>query len=147
MAPYLPHMKASALIVSLLFIFQSLGQTTTYEVNGNQFMARTSIVENEWGTKDTINKFYRIEDGQTIFLLDFYVFKDGGGDCNNLFWEREYIQFDEDKIIFRTAYFQKTNMDPIPTERKQIYSVNAAGQLTLIFDKYRYRNDKTWVDL
>ena len=147
MIGYLSDMKASRLFVSLFCVFQSLAQTETYEVNGYQFISRTSIVDNEWGTKDTLNKFYRIEDGQSIHLLDFYVFKDGGGDCNNLFWEREYIQFDGNKIIFRTAYFQKTNMDPIPTVRKQIYTVDNTGKITLIFDKYRYRNDKTWVEL
>jgi hypothetical protein len=139
-------MKAFTLLFALLSINISFGQTDWFEVNEHRFVTKTTMHSNEWGTKDTLNKLYRIEAGKEVHVLDYYVYRDGGGDCNNLFWNREYIQLQGDSITCRTAYFQKTNMDPIPTERKQIYLVNNEGKFNLIFDKYRYRDNTTWVN-
>lgn len=140
-------MKTIGTLLFAIILSSSFGQNQEFEVNNANFVIESTIQKNEWDTKDSLNKLYRIEGQKKIHVLDYYVFKDEGGDCNNLFWEREYLQLAGDSIIFRTAYFQKTNMDPIPTERKQIYRVDDSGKLELVFDKYRYRHSNEWVDL
>lgn len=143
---YISSMKFVLLLALVAQTLLCQSQVSNFEVNGHHFVTKTITQPNEWESTDTLCKIYRIEDNTEVHVLDYYLFKDGGGDCNNLFWDREYIQFQADSVIFRTAYFQKTNMDPIPTERKQIYLVDSNGKLKLVFDKYRYRNDRTWVD-
>ena len=83
------------------------------------------VVDNEWETKDTINTLIRIENGKLQPILKYYIYKDEGGDCNNLFWDKETMVLDGDSLIFTTHYFQKTGIDPIPEWRKQIYQVNS----------------------
>ena len=140
-------MKTIGTLLFTIILSSSFGQDQVFEVNNTNFVIESTVQKNEWHTKDSLNKLYRLEGQKKIHVLDYYIFKDEGGDCNNLFWEREYLQLEGDSIIFRTAYFQKTNMDPIPTERKQIYKVADSGKLELVFDKYRYRHSSEWVDL
>jgi len=123
----------------------AISQTDTILVNGFSFVSKASAVANEWETKDTLSNLYRIENGELKWVLKYYTFKDDGGDCNNLFWQTEEVSTNKNLMIFNTTFFQKTNMDPIPTQRRQIYSVSSKGKLALIFDKYRYRHSKEWV--
>ena len=81
----------------------------------------------------------------SVLLGHIRNFKDNGGDCNNLFWLKESFEINADTIIFTTDYLQKTGIDPIPQERKQIYIVEADGKLKLIYDKYRLIDSNEWV--
>jgi hypothetical protein len=139
-------MKRLLIASIVLFANLSFAQDTTFKLGDFDFRTRTKTKSNEWDTKDSISTLYRIEDGKKICLLKYYPFEDRGGDCNNLFWLKERMTVNENLITFNTTYFQKTNIDPIPTARRQIYSVNKKGQLNLIFDKYRYRDSREWVD-
>jgi hypothetical protein len=139
-------MRNLLFILSVLLSISSFGQEDTIRVNGFDFQIQTSVVSNDWETKDTLNKLFRMEKGQKTYLLKFYSFKDNGGDCNNLFWLKESFEIKADSIIFTTDYFQKTGIDPIFEERRQIYIVQADGKLKLIYDKYRYIDTDEWVD-
>ncbi|MGB1247446.1 MAG: hypothetical protein ACPG4Z_01070 [Chitinophagales bacterium] len=133
-------------IVFTLFCSNVLGQTTSFTIKDYDFEIVIEIVNNEWESMDTVNKLYRIEDGSPVYLLKFYSYKDKGGDCNNVFWDKETLEINSDNLIFTTQYFQKTGMDPIPEYRKQIYQVNSDGKLLLIYDKYKFRYDDEWTE-
>ena len=45
-----------------------------------------------------------------------------------------------------TEFSQKTEMDPLPDFRKQIYKVGDGGKLVLIYDKQQKRYSGKWVD-
>ena len=133
------------LLISFLLSKSSLAQEERIRVNNHEFSCVTEVVGNEWGTKDTLTKLYWIENGKQTYVLKFFPFKDEGGDCNNLFWNTETMEIKNDKILFITKYEQKTGMDPIFEQRKQIYRVGEDGKLTLIFDKYMPHNGTEWV--
>lgn len=132
------------LILSLLPIL-SYAQKEKFTINNHEFSISAEVVDNEWDTKDTINRLYRIENGELRPILKYYIYKDGGGDCNNLFWDKETMNVNGDSLIFTTHYFQETGIDPIPEWRKQIYQVNSEGELILIYDRYKYYNFDEWV--
>jgi hypothetical protein len=122
-------------------------QTENFIIYDHKFEIRNSVVSNEWNSNDTVSKLYRISEFDTTYLLQFYIFQDVGGDCNNRYWNREKLIIEEDRIIFSTHFFQKDGIhDPIPEWRKQIYQVDTTGALNLVYDKYRYYYDKNWVD-
>ncbi|MFT6983485.1 MAG: hypothetical protein ACJAUD_002263 [Crocinitomicaceae bacterium] len=139
-------MRIFVLAAFLLLVKSAQGQTESICVNDFEFEIKTDIAANEWGTFDTINRLYRIENVKETYLLKYYTFKDNGGDCNNLFWYKEQLEIENDRLIFSTNYFQLTNIDPIPVERKQIYQVQNTGEVLSVFDKYRYRDRSEWVE-
>ena len=139
-------MKNLISAILLLAINTVQGQTEGICVNDYDFEIKTEVVSNEWNTFDSINRLYRIEDGKETYLLKYYMFKDNGGDCNNLFWYKEQLEIKNDRFIFTTDYFQLTNMNPIPLERKQIYLVQSTGKVVSIFDKYRCQDNSEWED-
>jgi hypothetical protein len=127
------------LLAFLLFNFcTALGQTDTFSVEGFDFCITSEVIENDWQTFDTVNRLYRIEEGQKKYLLKFFPYKDDGADCNNRFWHKEYLEVKNGCLIFGTDYYQWTNMDPIPVKRKQMYTVLDNGKLILTYDKYKY---------
>lgn len=134
------------ILIITLFINFLNAQIDTIIVNNYEFEVRTDVLENEWGTKDTIQNLYRLESENEKRILMFYKFKDEGGDCNNQFWNRESMEIVGDSILFTTHYFQKTGIDPIPEWRKQIYIVKNDGKLVLTYDKIKYYNGSNWVE-
>ena len=131
----------------LLFYFLSysvIGQEEIV-VNGFHFQTDSEVIENEWQTKDTVKKLYRLEEGKLIYVLSFYPYKDEGGDCNNLFWNKESLKVEGNHFVFLTHYFQKTGLDPIPEFREQIYEVDKFGKLKMTSEKYKYYNSKEWL--
>lgn len=140
-------MKHTFLLFFLLFFAgSSICQTKYIVINHHNFIVKTKKVKNEWNSFDKVKELYRIENGKQIYVLKYYAYKDDGSDCNNVFWSKETMKVKKDSIIFLTEYFQKTNMDPIPEWRKQIYQVKADGHLILIYDKYKYRHNAEWVN-
>jgi hypothetical protein len=127
-------------------LVQATAQTEKCVINNHTFEIRTEVVKNEWETQDTVRTLYRLEEGNAMELLKFYAYKDDGGDCNNLFWNKESMRIEGNQLIFTTHYYQKTGIDPIHEWRKQIYKVNTEGKLILTFDKYRYYHSSEWVD-
>ncbi len=137
-----------SIIAIVVFIFLPcllIGQNKQFVINNVQFVVKPIKKKNEWNTYDKVNKLYRIENKKLNYLLSYYEYKDEGGDCNNLFWNKETLEVKNDSLIFLTHYLQKTGIDPIPEWRKQIYIVNKEGRLTLVFDKQKYYNQQEWV--
>ena len=119
----------------LLFAFtkNTIAQKDTLIINGIKFLTIKQAVSTNYTPKDTLLKFYRIENGKRIFLLNHFVHRFGADD-NNYFEDISTIQIKENKIIFKTHYLQKGN-DPIPQWRKRIYKVKDDGKLLLLSDK------------
>jgi len=132
---------------TLLLIFISgpaFGQIEKISVKNHKFIIKTKIIKNEWETFDTIKIVYSMNK-KTMALLKYFAYKDEGGDCNNLFWNKGSIETKNDSLILNTYYFQKIGIDPIPEWRKLIYKIDATGKVRLIYDKYRYYNSTEWV--
>jgi len=138
--------KALQIIVLFVLIKSTsiFGQTDTIKVNNTLFLIQSKVIPNEWGTSDSINLLYRLNDKKK-YVLSYYTYKDQGGDCNNLFWNTETMTIQENSLTFNTHYFQKTGLDPIPEFRKQIYIVDSLGKLTLTYNKYKYYEQTKWV--
>lgn len=137
--------KLPYILLFFLAPMLSFAQEEPILINNHEFNVVTEIVDNEWETKDTVNILFRNENGQPQQVLKYYSYKDRGGDCNNVFWNTESMEVQGDSVIFTTHFFQKTGIDPIPEWRKQVYLVNAKGELILIYDKLRYYNSTKWV--
>lgn len=125
------------------FVF---GQIDTLKIGETKLITTRQILTNEWETKDTILCFYRLENEQQKLVKKFYLYKDEGGDCNNLFWNIGTIAIQNDSLILWTHYLQK-KQDPIPILRKRIYQVSKSGELKLLFDKYKERHSDEWQEL
>ena len=128
------------LLLSSLF---AVGQVNVIKINGTKLIYVRQILGNEHQTKDTLVNLYRIENKQRKLVHTFYLYKDEGGDCNNLFWNVSTMTIQNDNLVFLTNYLQKLH-DPIPALRKRIYQVSKKGELTLIFDKYKRKDDQEW---
>lgn len=120
-------------------------QTDTLIINGSKFITVKEIVKNEYIHSDSLIKFYRIENGETTYLLKHYKYK-YSADCNNEFTTTGTYKVQNDSLIFLTEYHQKTGIDPIPVARKQIYKVELNGKLTSIYDKQQERSSDIWVE-
>jgi hypothetical protein len=133
------HLTFLALI---LFGHTVCGQRDTILINGMKFLTIKQTVKSEYNKKDTLLKFYGLQNGARQFLFEHYLYR-YGADAENEFKDIGTIQISNDSIILKTHYFQKGN-DPIPEWRKRIYKVTSAGKLSLVFDKCRQKNSKKW---
>ena len=127
-------MKKIIFILFLLIAGHLSAQTDTISINGFRFFTKRTILKNEFNSKDTLMKFYRIDNGKPRYLLQYYTYN-FSADCNNEVVEKGSMEVHADSVFFITAYSQKTGQDPLPVMRKQIYKMNSAGQLMLVFDK------------
>lgn len=137
-------------LVLFLSLFVTTGitaQTKNFKINDQHFVIVPGQEKNEWNTKDQVRDVYRVEGKQRIKLLRYYIYKDEGGDCNNLFWNKERLTIQHDSLVLLTHYFQKTGLDPIPEWRKQIFVVQPNGELQLLYDKYKYYRRSEWVSV
>lgn len=142
-----PYIKQTVSIIMLLLAAKyTCAQSKKLTVLNTNFEIETQYIQNEWQTTDTVNVIYELVNGNRTYMLNYYTFKDNGGDCNNLFWDKSKLEVQNDSLVFSTQYFQKTGLDPIPEFRKQIFIVTKDGRVDKIFDKYKYRNKDTWVD-
>ncbi len=119
-------------------------QTDTLKIRNSIFLSIKTTVKNEFGSKDTLLKFYRLEAGEKVYLLTHYLYK-FEADCNNEFTDLGTYEIRNDSLIFNTSHEQKTGIDPIPVQSRQIYIVQKSGKLKKVFDKVLYRDSKTWV--
>ena len=120
-------------------------QTDTSLINGFKFVTVIKTEMNEYNGRDTLLKFYRIENGKAKYLLKHYVYKHSA-DYNNSFTDVGIYKIQNDSILFLTDFLQKTGIDPIPEKRKQIFKVEEGGKLTLLYDKQLERFSGDWVD-
>jgi hypothetical protein len=138
-------MKTGFLLLILLLGLQRLvGQHDILYLSGNgySYSIVTQTQSNEWGSKDTLVKMYRLENGVKKYLLTHYLYR-YSADCNNTFTDIGTIEYFKDRVIFDTQYIQKGS-DPIPEAQKQIYNIDNRGRLLLVSDKV-YMNGK-WVN-
>ena len=104
--------------VLLLFGQFAIGQIDTIKISGTKFISTRQILSNENKTKDTVLYLYRLDNRQRKLVKKFYLYKDEGEDCNNLFWNIGTMTTQNDSLIFLTRYLQKGH-DPIPVIRKE----------------------------
>jgi len=126
-------MKFIAILFFLCFVMFISAQTDTLTINGQQFLKVKRTENSEYNKKDTILLIYRLENNKKKYLLKHYLYR-WSADCNNVFKDIGTMQVKGDSIVFETKHKQKGN-DPIPTKSKQIYRVDTAGKLKLIYDK------------
>lgn len=139
-------MTKTSLLALLILPLLAFGQDSTAVFGKDIFASIEVTEENEWGTTDTLHLLYAELGEVTDPILEYYSFQDQGGDCNNLFWMKESLTFEDNQIILLSHYFQKTGIDPIPEWRKRIYVVNSPGELELIYDRYKYYDSDEWVE-
>jgi hypothetical protein len=138
--------KYITIILFTFFYLNTQAQQKSFVIKNYTFATKEKMVKNEWKTKDKIEEIYLVKKGIKTNVLEYYKYKDEGGDCNNLFWEKGSMQVKHDSIIILTHYFQKTNLDPLPEWNKKIYKINEKGKFTLIFDKVKYYYKTKWVE-
>jgi hypothetical protein len=131
-------------LVFLFFIQRGFAQRDTIFIHGVQFITLRQAEKTEYDIKDTLLKFYRLENGNVKYLFSHYLCR-YGADCNNEFRDIGTIQVRHDSIILKTHYLQKRN-DPIPEWRRRIYKVDNEGKLLLLYDKYRQKDSKKWTE-
>ena len=134
-------MKAFILLLIILLSFSAFAQRDTIFIGKNKFIAIKSTEKTEYDRKDTLLKLYRIKNDKREYLLTHYIYQ-YGADCNNVFKDYGSLKVSGDSIILYTRCTQK-GFDPLPQATKQIYKVNDAGKLSLVYDKEK-RNGK-WV--
>ncbi|MGV6862502.1 MAG: hypothetical protein ACWA41_12075 [Putridiphycobacter sp.] len=139
-------MKTAFFTLAFLFGLPHLqAQTNGFNLGGIPYKIETEVVQNEWNTQDTLQKIYRMGGSAKVYQITYYKYKDEGGDCNNLFWQTSTIQVKADSLIILTHFHQKTGIDPIPEWQKQIFVMNAAGQLTQVYSRFKYYHQNEWV--
>ncbi len=133
------------LLFFFLFMLEKpvIGQIDTIKISKITFISVKETLENENRTKDTILNLYRLDNEHKTLVQKFYLYKDEGGDCNNLFWNIGKITIKNHKLIFLTHHLQKRH-DPIPAARREIYQISKTGDLKLLSDKYQKQDDKNW---
>ena len=136
-------------IILLLFFmavcFPAFAQQKTFSIQQHSFIIKNKKVKNEWETTDEARALCRIVNGRPEQVLTFYAYKDEGGDCNNLFWDREWLKVQGNDIVITTRHFQKRN-DPIPEWERRIYTVRKDGKVVLTTHHYKMGGDKQWKD-
>ena len=117
----------------------AFGQTKNFKIDNHQFIIKTKTVKNEWETKDIMKDIYIKQNGIEKRVLSYFAYKDEGGDCNNLFWYKEWLKVKDNTIIITTHHFQKTGLDPITEWEKKTFTVSKNGEIELtdqLFKKY-----------
>ncbi len=136
-------MKMYFISLKLFLLVQtSFGQKDTILINGTKFLTTKQAIKTEYDKKDTLLKFYALENGKRKYLLRHHLYR-YGVDAENEFKDVGTMQIQGDSIILKTHYLQQKS-DPIPEWRKRIYKVTASGKLRLLFDKCKYRDSNRW---
>lgn len=136
------HYRSIFLLLSCISLFavKLQAQTDTLHINNTTFIAKTNHTAiGEYGKRDTILTFYRMEKGKPKQLLQHTLYN-YGADCNNEFITKGSYTVQHDSIIFTSTIKQKTGLDPIADEERQIYRVEADGKLKLISNKQHINN-------
>ncbi|GEM_PF-1258300 len=133
-----------ALGILLLFSSWFVQAQSKFKIGKNQYRIESKKIANEWNTKDELKELYLVIKGRKEKVLSYYAYKDEGGDCNNLFWNKASLKIKSDTLIVTVHHFQKTGIDPI-TEWEQItYRINANGKPELIAHLYKMFGSNEW---
>lgn len=134
----------------LLFLLLSVmcniafGQAKKIKINQHTFIIKKEKIKNEWDTKDDKRNVYLIENGTEKLVLTYFAYKDEGGDCNNLFWDKEWLEVTNNKFIVTTRHFQKTGLDPITEWEKKTFMVEKDGSLQITKHLYKKAGSHEW---
>lgn len=126
------------------------GQTKTFKVSNQTFIIKNKKVNNEWETRDEVRNLYIKDNRIEKHVLTYYAYKDEGGDCNNLFWDKEWLKVKGSNIIITTHHFQKTGIDPITEWERKMFAVRKNGEVELtehLFKKYgsnEWKTEEEW---
>lgn len=127
----------------------ALGQTENFKIQDIKFAIKTKTVTNEWKTQDILKEVYAIENVNEKLVLSYFAYKDEGGDCNNLFWDKEWMNIKGKKIIVTTHHFQKMS-DPITEWERKTFTINKNREVELtqhLFKKYgstEWKESEEW---
>ena len=121
------------IIIFLNWVTTVVAQQDTIFIKGNTYLTVKQSVKNDFASKDTIAKIYRLEKDVKKLLLSHYLYK-YVEDCNNNFKDIGKIKFRGDSLILETLYIQKGH-DPIPEKKRKIYRVQSSGKITMLSDK------------
>ncbi|MBL7912351.1 MAG: hypothetical protein JNJ41_14920 [Bacteroidia bacterium] len=130
------------LVILISYSTNNFAQNDTLVVNSNTYLMLKQTIKNDFGSKDTVVRMYRIENNVRKFLLTHYSYR-YETDCNNEFKDIGTIKFKGSFAIFETKFLQKGS-DPIPKKQKQVYKFQENGKLTLLSDQV-YFNGK-WLN-
>lgn len=125
-------------------------QVKSMTINSQSFIVKSKKNANEWNTEDHVRELYIIKNGRQQYVLAYYPYKDGGGDCNNLFWTKENMKVKNNTITITTHHFQKTGRDPITEWEKKVFTVSKNGEVELtkqLYKKYgsdQWKNEEDW---
>lgn len=146
-------MKLKALLLFFIMIssISVFGQTQTFKISNQTFIIKNKKVSNEWKTKDDVRSLYIKENGKEKLVVTYYAYKDEGGDCNNLFWDKEWLKAKGNTIVITTHHFQKRS-DPITEWEKKTFTVSKNGEVELtehLFKKHRsteWKENEEWYE-
>ncbi|MGE9310037.1 hypothetical protein ACLOAU_00200 [Niabella sp. CJ426] len=119
-------------------------QAKTFKINAQSFITQSKKIGNEWNTQDEIRELYILKKGKQQYVLAYYPYKDEGGDCNNLFWTKEWLTVKTNTIIITTRHFQKTGRDPITEWERKTFTVSRNGEVELTEQLYKKYGSKEW---
>lgn len=144
-------MKKTLTLIALIFTcISAFAQTEQFKIYDHTFIIKTKKVNNEWETKDDVRELYIKENGAEKLVLTYFAYKDEGGDCNNLFWDKEWLNVKGNTIIVTTHHFQKTGLDPITEWEKRTFTVSKNGKVELtehLLKKYgstEWKTEEEW---
>lgn len=117
---------------------------SNFKIGKNQYRIESKKIANEWNTKDELKELYLVNKGRKEKVLSYYAYKDEGGDCNNLFWNRATINVMSDSLIITVQHFQKTGLDPITQWEQITYRIKADGKAKVIAHLYKMFGSNEW---
>jgi len=117
---------------------------SNFKIGKNQYRIEGKKIANEWNTKDELKELYLVNKGRKEKVLSYYTYKDEGGDCNNLFWNKATLKVKSDTLIVTVQHFQKTGLDPITEWEKITYRINADGKAKVIAHLYKMFGSNEW---
>lgn len=133
-----------ALGILLLFSSWSVQAQSKFKIGKNQYRIESKRIANDWNTKDELKEPYLVNKSKKEKVLSYYAYKDEGGDCNNLFWNKAMLKIKSDTLIIKVQHFQKTGLDPITEWEKITYRINADGKAEVIAHLYKMFGSNEW---
>lgn len=132
-------------LIMLLMVLPAASQAQSkLKIGPHQYRIERKKVANEWNTKDEIKTVFLIRKGTKEKILSYYAYKDEGGDCNNLFWNKASIKVRSDTLIVTVHHFQKTGIDPITEWERISYRINSSGKPLMVEHLYKKFGSDEW---
>jgi len=138
-------MKNLLTLTAILFIHVfTFAQTKKFKIRNTSFIIKSETVSNEWESKDEVRHLLIRKNGSEKLVLTYFAYKDEGGDCNNLFWYKEWLKVKDKKNILYRHYFQKTGLDPITEWEKKTFTINKNDELELTEHLFKKIGSNEW---